>query len=304
MGRGSYNASDWSKLRVQRNINTQRSAEQLFTRSEVDSIYSSRSVGTRLSCDPEENAKATPIIIGFDVTASMGYLAKELATNSMHNVVTYLLSNEQISSPQILCSAIGDCKSDKNPLQVTQFESDIRIMQQLLSLHIEGGGGGNNGESYNLLWYFGDRHTIHDHYSKRDKKGYLFTIGDDRCHAKLDVDEIAKNFTSRSEYDISNEELLSRVSKRYNVFHIHIEKGIASDASVFAQWQRLLPGNSTVIGIKDVNCLAELIASIIFVTEGMSVNLALKQIDQKKAERIARSMALIQPSVKKNSISF
>ncbi len=304
MGRGSYTAADWYKLRSSKQLESHQAVENIFDRQQADNGFNSKKVVCRYSCDPDEIQNATPIIIGFDSTASMGYLAKELATNSLHNTVTSLLSDKQVSSPQVLCAAIGDCKSDQYPLQVTQFEADIRIIKQLLDLYLEGGGGGNNGESYNLLWYFAAYHTKHDHFEKRGKKGYLFTIGDDRCHNSLTVSEIARNFTSTADGVVSNEELIAKVREKYNIFHIHIEKGSSSDGENFYEWCQRIPGCCASIHKKDIDCLAELITAIISIENGQSHNEALRRLDQKKAERIARSVATIRPPAKTNVISF
>ena len=99
-----------------------------------------------------------------------------------------------VTDPQFLCAAIGDSKSDKTPLQVTQFESDIRIIRQLTDLYLEGGGGGNYGESYHLLWYFAAYRTAADCFEKRGKKA------GDKVHAKaVRVDE--KDHSKRETID-------------------------------------------------------------------------------------------------------
>lgn len=304
MGRGSYTASDWGKLRNSRKLYINQPVDEIFKKDRISPVYNSKNIQCRQSCDPDIFMQATPVIIGFDVTASMGFLAKELAANSLHNVITALLSHRQITAPQIMCAAIGDCKSDDYPLQITHFESDIRIITQLLDLHLENGGGGNNGESYNLLWYFAANHTEHDHYKKRQKKGYLFTIGDDRCHSGLRASEITDNFPATDPYTISNEALIADAEEKYNIFHIHIEKGTVSDDEIFSDWLRILPGRCAAIDIKNIDCLAELITSIISITEGQTPGNALQLLNQEKAERIARSVAFIHTRSKNNIISF
>lgn len=304
MGRGSYTASDWAKLRTSRKLSGGQAVENIFINRQADRYYDSKNIQCRFCCDPEEYAKATPVIIGFDATASMGYLAKELATNSLHSTVTSLLSHRDISDPQILCAAIGDCKSDRYPLQVTQFEADIRIIRQLLDLHLEGGGGGNGGESYNLLWYFAARHTHHHHYEKRQKKGFLFTIGDDLCHSGLSAAELNRSFYGMAVYPISNEELIAEVRKTYHIFHIHLEKGSRTDGEIFRRWNQLIPGCCAPLHVKDVAYLPGLITAIVSMVEGKTAEAALKQIDQDVAERIARSVAAIRIQKETNLISF
>jgi hypothetical protein len=86
--------------------------------------------------------------------------------------------------------AIGDANCDKAPLQVSQFEADKRIIDQLTQIYLEHSGGGNDFESYNLPWYFAANHTVHDSMEKRGKRGYLFTVGDEETPQDLTRDQI------------------------------------------------------------------------------------------------------------------
>ena len=63
------------------------------------------------------------------------------------------------SDPQIMFGAIGDATCDRVPLQVGQFESDNRMDDDLGRIVLEGGGGGQMTESYELAMYFMARHT-------------------------------------------------------------------------------------------------------------------------------------------------
>ena len=275
MGLGSYRASDWARLRSSKGLTQLSSVENVFANQSVSSAFDPRGIVVRESRDSSDSPRSTPIIIGFDVTASMGYLAKELAVNAVNRAVTQLCRSKPISDPHVLCAAIGDSKCDASPLQVTQFEADIRIISQLTSLYLEGGGGGNGGESYHLLWYFADRHTSSDCWQKRHEKGCLFTIGDDVPYA------------------LSNEELIRAAQEKYHLFHIHIETESAASRAIFGRWQRLLPGHTASIQRKDINCISDLMTAIIGVTSGKSVNEALNQMEPTAAEKIARSMSLI-----------
>ena len=310
MGRGSYRASDWAKLRS--SISTSVSAEQIYSnritlQSPVKDVHSKMTEGCRQireSRDSEDSPESTPVIIGFDVTASMGYLAKELALNSMNAIITHLYKAKPITNPHILCAAIGDSLADKYPLQVTQFEADIRIIEQLLELYLEGGGGGNGGESYNLLWYFAAKHTKADCFEKRSKKGYLFTIGDDASLGGLSAAEIKRVFGDDVPYVLSDEELLRKAERNYNVFHIVIENEQADSEAIFRKWQEFMPGRVTVINKRDISYLADIIYAIISVSEGKTANEALKSMDQDKAEKAAESLAYIEVPKKQNSIVF
>ena len=301
MGRGSYTASDWIKLRS--SFGSANNNEHIFE-EKVSSVAPASLKGIeRESRDNEDSPRSTPVIIGFDVTASMGYLAEELALNSLNKAIVYLYKNKPISCPQVMCCAIGDSKSDKYPLQVTQFESDIRIIKQLTGLCLEGGGGGNGGESYALAWYFAARRTHTDCYEKRGEKGHLITIGDDNCHRVLTRNEISRVFGDSAEYDLSAEELIAGAEKMYNIFHICIDKGAPEDERIFTGWRELLPGRTAVINKKDISYLAELIYALISVAEGRTPNEVLSAVDQQAAEIISGSLAYINIP-KNNNISF
>lgn len=301
MGRGSYTASDWTKLRS--SFGSERRAEKIFKSGGSAEIPTDLSGVVREARDNEDSLESTPVIIGFDVTASMGYLAEELALNSLNKAIMYIYENKPILYPQVMCCAIGDCKSDKKPLQVTQFESDIRIIKQLTSLYLEGGGGGNGGESYNLAWYFAANRTHTDCFEKRRKKGVLITIGDDCCHKTLTRGEVSRVFGDTVEYDLSDEELIAAAEKKYSVFHICIDKGAPEDECIFADWCSFMRGRVAAVNKRDISCLSELIYALISVAEGRTPNEALGSVEQRAAETAAKSLAYI--NIKNNdTISF
>ena len=290
MGRGSYTAADWNSLRREF---SGKKAPELFA-AQTPAADTSLHHVIREARDNEDSPFSTPVIIGFDVTASMGWLAEELALRALNRAIMYLYEQKPIPCPQVLCCALGDSKSDRVPLQVTQFESDIRIIRQLTGLYLEGGGGGNGGESYHLAWYFAAHRTRTDCFARRRKKGHLITIGDDRCHKVLTRQEIFRVFGDDAAYDRSSEELLAAAEEQYHVSHICIDKGMPEDSGIFADWSALMPGRVAVIGKKHTGCLAELIYALISVSEGQSHNDALRVVDQSAAEIIADSLAAIQ----------
>lgn len=305
MGRGSYRASDWAALRSSRKLSGDSTAVQIFDSREAASSNRSELIGIRESRDNPDSPKSTPVMIGFDVTASMGYLAREIATNALNRTITTILNTKAVTDPQVLCAAIGDVRSDKYPLQVTQFESDIRMVKQLMTLCLEGGGGGNGGESYNLMWYFASRHTSADCFEKRHGKGILFSIGDDKCHPDLSAAEIRKAFGDSVPYTLSNEELIREVSAKYDIFHLYIENDSAGDKEVFRYWNGILPGRSAPVNRKDISLLSDIIVAVMLLNCGKTHNQVLREMDQDVAERIARSLSFIE--IKKtdnNKISF
>jgi len=99
--------------------------------------YDPGRIAMRESRDSDENPEAIPIIIGIDITGSMGVLAEELVIRGLNETFTALLNRKPVSDPHVMAMAIGDAYCDAAPLQVTQFEADLRIFEQLRQLWLE-----------------------------------------------------------------------------------------------------------------------------------------------------------------------
>ena len=145
-----------------------------------------------------------------------------------------------IKDPQILFVAVGDCVCDSYPLQVGQFESgDEELDLWLTRTYLEGGGGGNEGESYNLAYAFAGMRTQHDAWDKRKKKGFLFTIGDEPCLPHLTATELKETMDEPTQKTYSTDELLTLAREKYDVYHLHVMEGSAGAYSL-GYWKELL----------------------------------------------------------------
>ena len=207
MGRGSYKASDWAKLRSSRGITSTSNASAIFTSKKAKDAYLPKFIDVRESRDSEDSPNSTPIILGFDVTGSMGYLAEEIAKNALNETITNIYAKNPVTNPHVMCAAFVE-PVDRDGLQVTQFEADIRVVEQLLDLRV---GFGGNWFSYDsLLWYFAAKHTAIDSYEKRGKKGILIGIGDEiadyEYRHRITKDDIKTMFRDDVDHDITLEE--------------------------------------------------------------------------------------------------
>jgi hypothetical protein len=166
-----------------------------------------------------------------------------------------------IADPSILFLAIGDHEVDNYPLQVGQFESgDAELDMWLTRTYLEGGGGGNAGESYLLSWYFAAQHTVTDAWDKRQQKGFLFTIGDEPGLKNLPKAAIAELLPG-AEASFTDVELLAKAQERYNVYHIHVSHGGTGYDRAIDYWKNILGQN--VIVIKDHQEVAKTIANLV-----------------------------------------
>jgi len=207
------------------------------------------------------------MILDFDVTGSMGPLAHEIASSTLGKVMEEIWNRKPVPDPQIMFMANGDVKSDSAPLQVSQFESSNVLVEQMAKIFLEGGGGGNGGESYDLPWYFAAKHTSTDSFEKRHVKGFLFTIGDECRGHGLTREEIEEFIGDDVEKNYTTQELLAMVEQQYEVFHIVLTVDGRGDSRAVQNWKDLLGERALVLD--DLSKLAEVIVSTIQVVSGV-----------------------------------
>jgi len=261
MGYGSYQSRDWDKLRKERNINDKSTVQDLYQSRKMRNELNPYNVKFRESCDSPDNPASTAIIFGLDVTGSMGYLSEAIARNALNRTMLEIYEKTPVTNPHIMFQAIGDAKTDEAPLQTTQFEADIRIAEQLLDVYFEGRGGGNGGESYLLAWYFAARHTKIDCWEKRHEKGFLFTIGDERCHQQLTADEIRRIFGDNSP-GCDAAQLYQEASEKYEIYHIVMKAGAYSYQKSGAYWRELIGSRAVELSPEDLDVLPEIFVSL------------------------------------------
>ncbi|HEY9716754.1 MAG TPA: hypothetical protein V6C69_04765 [Trichormus sp.] len=269
MGTARWNPDDWDNYA---RTAAGKSAAELFKSSKMHADFDPKNIKFRESCDSEFNPFSTPIIVAIDNTGSMGMLSEELIRNGLGVLMEEVYDRKPVSDPHLMCMSVGDAWFDRAPLQVTQFEADLRLADQLGKFWIEGGGGGNSFESYNLPWYFAATRTKCDAFLKRNKKGYLFTVGDEPPPPKL-LASHANTFLGDSlQKDLTSREILTMASRTWKIFHIMIEEGShyrRQPTETKQAWQALLGQHAIALG--DHKNLSELVVSIMEVDEGAEV---------------------------------
>lgn len=270
MGSGTFDASAYRSFTAS---TVGKSTDEIYSSRKMDPKLDPKGVKVRESRDSVDNPLSTPLIVALDVTGSMGMIADVIARQGLGTLFTNILDRKPITNPHVMFMGIGDANCDCAPLQVSQFEADKRIIEQLTQLYLEHGGGGNNFESYNLPWYFAANHTVHDSYEKRAKRGYLFTVGDEEAPQALTRDQIKRFIGDDVQADISPQESLELAQRFYDVFHIVIKEGSHARSHldrVVRSWTPLL--GQRVIQLSDHTKLAETIVSAIEVAEGIAAS--------------------------------
>src|SRR5215831_9704083 len=215
-------------------------------------------VTARESRDSAEHPQSLAIAVLFDVTGSMRHVPRALQER-LPQLLGLLLRKGYVKHPQILFGGIGDATCDRAPLQVGQFESDNRMDDDLGRILLEGGGGGQKTESYELALYFMARHTEIDCYSKRGKRGYLFLIGDEMACPRVKRREVSAIIGDGLRADIGVAELVAEVTRTWDTYYILPEgASYAGDRQVLRFWRGLLGQN--VIELADLDAVCETIA--------------------------------------------
>lgn len=235
MGGGSY---IFDRAQARSTSYQSQSREQIFSNRTIDPLMVIKDK-IRESCDSEEHPTSYPIIIGLDVTGSMGRVPENLIKQAFPEIMKTIM-DQGVEHAQICFVGIGDHYSDDAPIQVGQFETSDELTEKWLkAIYIEGGGGGNNGESYQLAWYFAAFHTKTDAFEKRKIKGTLITIGDEPCHSSISG-KVLKNLFGEGEGEVLTSQLLKEVQKRWDVYHINVNDWTSEQYASPRKWDDLL----------------------------------------------------------------
>lgn len=285
MGSGKWDDGDWAKYATTNSHSTKSTHEIYSSRSMKDNLNPKGVM--RESCDSEDNPNSTPIIVALDVTGSMHRISDSIVRESLNKLILDIHDRKPVSDPHILMAGIGDVEAyDQAPLQVTQFEADIKLADQLSDIWLEGGGGGNSYESYALAWWFAANHTKCDAFTKRKKKGFIFTIGDEWCTPYLRGEDIEKVFGKGPGEKVLMDQILTQVSRNWEVFHLVTTQGSYGDAPMddVDKYSGRLPGWKSVLGeralkVTDYKKIPEIICSTMQIIAGDSVDSVINSWD-------------------------
>lgn len=225
------------------------SNQEMFGARTLDPMLDPKDV-MRECCDTEEHPETIPVILALDVTGSMGQAAVEVA-KQLNIIMTKLY--EKVKDVEFMVMGIGDFAYDRYPLQVSQFESDIRIAEQLDKIYFEFGGGGNAYESYTAAWYFGLNHVKLDAWD-RGRKGIIITMGDEGVNPYLSAERIYDITGREIGEDVETEALFESVQEKYEVYHLFVNHRIyVNNGSFIKTWEKIMDKDHfKVVRLKDL----------------------------------------------------
>ena len=221
----------------------------------------------REALDSSDHPASTPIVVTFDTTGSMGGIP-EVLVSKLGNLMKLLNEKHYVTDPQVLFSAINDADRGSNvPLEVGQFEASNEMDDVVTNIwNQQSGGGGNNHESYELAMYFMARKTVLDSLNKRNKKGYMFIIGDELPYAVVGRDNVKQFIGDDLTEDIRTSDILAELQQKFEVFWIRPVTGHINTRDITTGLNRLF--GERIIRMDNPEHVCELIAATIAVNEG------------------------------------
>lgn len=223
MGCGSFSSSSYASYCKSTgrtyDTKTDRASGQFYTSRKLNEAMNPKGV-IRECVNNEEHPNTVPVILALDVTGSMGSACRETA-QALAKIVKTLYN--RYNDVEIMVMGVGDFEYDDAPLQVGQYESDVRIATDLDRVYMEMGGGGNMSESYTAPWYFGLHHTKLDCYDKQGRKGVIITMGDEPLNDYLRKDDIKRIIGDDVQGHVYTDKLYEEASKKFDIFHIAVD---------------------------------------------------------------------------------
>lgn len=250
MGYGNYSFGDHEEL-VQSRVHQSRS--EVFRQNQVHPLMNPFGVRMRESRDSLDHPNSLPIVFALDVTGSMGAIPELLARQELPGFMKALLDSG-VSDPQLLFLCMGDAAHDRGPLQVGQFESTAEDMDRWLTwCWLEGGGGGNNCESYDLAMYFAARHTETDSMALRRKRGYFFMTGDENPYPSVSRRWVQSLIGDELEADLPLEQVCQELASMYHPFFLIPDPGRRKNCE--SAWRKVLGDHVVTLTSPEDTCV-------------------------------------------------
>lgn len=241
-------------------LSSNYSTQDLYKARKMDEALNPYKV-MRECRDSEEHPNTIPVIFGLDVTGSMGSSLEKVA-KQIDLIMNKLY--KEITDVEFMIMGIGDLYCDDYPIQISQFESDIRIAEQLEKVYFERGGGGNRWESYTAAWYMGSRHCDLDCW-KRGKKGIIITLGDESINPYLEKGALNRVTGDHLQADVETAELYKEATEKFDIYHVVVTDGGSSygwhEVDIKTSWPKYLDQNH--LKYVTIDNLAEIVSKII-----------------------------------------
>ncbi len=220
--------------------------------------------------DKVSSDAASPIVLVFDVTGSMGTWPAVMFSKFGYfdHEVDFYTDHDY----EVCVAAVGDHNygdessrggSDKYPLQVRPFGKGKDVAEALTKLVNERGGGGNSVEAYNLAAvYFANNCEI----TKAIRPVIIF-VGDEGIHAVTEAKDAKSLCKVDTATNLDTAEVFEQLKKKFEVFVIRKIYDGTGDHRINKQWEDYL-GADHVANLQDPNRVVDVIFGILAQVHG------------------------------------
>ncbi|KAH3756373.1 hypothetical protein Pelo_11793 [Pelomyxa schiedti] len=219
----------------------------------------------RLNC-----THRNPLIVCLDVTGSMGKFAKVMY-DKLPMFYGQIMTSNYLADPAISFCAVGDAFADRAPFQATDFAQGQDLDSLVTKLYLEGNGGGNYHESYELAaWYFARLCKVTAPGARRP---LIFFTGDELCYDKVSAVHIRDYFGVDFE-DVKTENVFADLCRKADVYFLqkpYVDGspfGAEFTRQVTEQWTHLIGEGHVILMENEPKMVADVLLGIIALVGG------------------------------------
>ena len=193
-----------------------------------------------------------PVVIAVDVTGSMkkwpGIIFEKLCV--LYNEALLTLPEELKESFEISFAAIGDAYTDSHPLQITDFDKETALDENIKKLFPEGRGGGQTRETYELAAYYYAKHCEMPRALSTTKPIFIF-IGDEGYYSRVKKEHIKRYIGDEVGEDLPSEQIFGQLAELFTVYILRIKYPSPIEVNIEGRiqkdWQRALGPEKAII---------------------------------------------------------
>ena len=214
---------------------------------------------------PNEN----PIVVAMDVTGSMGIAAKVIY-DKMPMFFGQIKIQNYLPDPAVSFAAIGDIAYDRVPIQICDFEVGEALDEWLERLYLEGGGGGDQEESYDMAAHFYLNKLKMAH---KKVNPFFFFIGDEGF--KSTTKSTLTNHFGATKTPTDVQDLMKQLNDAVHGHAFLIHKAYnyrSADLRIIRQWTDAL-GQENVLILEDPKSVVDvMLGAIALVSESRDLD--------------------------------
>jgi hypothetical protein len=263
---GGYYERDESEYDNTNNSNTNNSstysstADKLISRDDIHPDLNPKNYSTSNLISKGR----TPIVFAVDVTGSMGDWVK-IIYDKFPMFYGQLNLHEYAYDPTVSFCAVGDAECSKVPLQISNFSSGLDIDSNITKLFLEGGGGGNLRESYELPAYF----YLEKCNLVNNEFPFLFITGDEAFFNEVTAKNVQKVFGGEKiKQNLNSRDVFKALKDKFNIFHLRKKfEDENKEKGMYKQWADTL-GTERVLQVNCPKACIDVILGAIAITTG------------------------------------